>query len=410
MATDLFNGVYPERIGGKVWEVKEARLHIHDDVELWTENPRRNSPDFSDEIQIEDELRAEPQYDRLKTSIKKSGQLTPVFVRKTPSGKYSVVEGNTRVTILRELDRETTNPADDGKWEYVLAKILPQTFTDKDINVLLGEIHVGAKRVRTWSRFKEARFVYNAVKGEPPAKKPTHTPREYAEELDKSEAWVSRYKIAYEFALKFIEYFDDEHNPDERQRPSYIAKERFSQLEEICRAKDIGPNLRQYGNPEYDQLRADVFEMVRAGVFADYRDARFIKEFYANEDIWNQLKEGEKGAAKALANDLRNQQTGASAKIAAATKAVLNEIKAGSAEFDQEDISGLKSALDMIQAQTHVDVHPYRIDILNAKEALMRANPADVKQISASEMDELRQAFDWFADVFEKYGAKPAAS
>src|SRR5207237_120428 len=125
--------------------------------------------------------------------------------------------------------------------------------------ILLARIHVRGSGVRAWGRYIEAKFIYDnvvGVNGQPPVM----LMKEMADYMGKSGSWVSRLKDAYEFAKKFIEYIDTD---DAEQ----IAAKEFSTLEEISKASVIGTQLRDYDNSDYETLRADVFDMVRKGVF-----------------------------------------------------------------------------------------------------------------------------------------------
>ena len=61
-----------------------------------------------------------------------------------------------------------------------------------------------------------------------------------------------------------------------------VANNYLSTLEEISKSTGFGPKVREYGKHDADQLRNEVFQMVRAGVFQEYRDARFMKDFLAS--------------------------------------------------------------------------------------------------------------------------------
>ena len=52
-----------------------------------------------------------------------------------------------------------------------------------------------------------------------------------AQSMEKSESWVNRLKHAYEFALQFVEYVDDEEHAEQ------MAAKYFSTLEELSRRR-----------------------------------------------------------------------------------------------------------------------------------------------------------------------------
>ncbi|WP_150122128.1 hypothetical protein, partial [Sulfitobacter sp. HI0129] len=134
-----------ERIGSTEWEMREVGLDVHDEVALWDENPRLQTAKmdgFSTEIQLEEALRGSRGYDGLKKSIQEIGQMQSIYVKKTPTGKYLTLEGNTRVAVLRELDRKFHSGKFAGTFRRVTAKIVPQNFGDREIAILLAGIHV----------------------------------------------------------------------------------------------------------------------------------------------------------------------------------------------------------------------------------------------------------------------------
>lgn len=386
-----------DRVGHKEWEMREVKLDVHEQVALWSENPRLQTAQmdgFSSEIELEDELRLSRGYEGLRKSIEDIGQMQPIYVKETNTGKFITLEGNTRVTVLRELDRKHQQGKLEGKFRQVIARIVPKNFEERDVTVLLAGIHVGGPGVRDWGRYIEARFVYETVVGRP-GKPPVMNQAELAASVGKSESWVTRYKSAYEFALKFIEYADGEENPRR------LAAEKFSVLEEISKARVIGPQLRDYSNPAHDGLREDVFEMVRNDVFKEYRDARFLKEFHEDPDAWHQLKSGEKHIANRLASQVQHKHSTPKARISGLPQLVRRTLDRGEGEFDEEDVAQLQQTIDIIEDQVHEGVHPYRLAIKKASRTLNKASRADVLDLSDADLDEFRDAYEYFMSLVE---------
>lgn len=395
----LSERIVVERIGAKEVEMREVRLDVRDQVALWSDNPRLQTAQmegFSSEEQLQDELRRSKGYDGLKKSIEEIGQMQPIYVKETSTGRYLTLEGNTRVTVLRELDQKHQSSKLAGNFRYVSAKIVPKSFDERDITILLAGIHVGGPGVRDWGRYIEARFVYETVMGRPP-KPPVMTQTELAASVGKSLAWVTRYRSAYEFAMKFVEHVDGEENPRR------LAAEKFSVLEEISKARTIGPQLRDYDNPDHDELREDVFEMVRNNAFKEYRDARFLKEFHEDPDAWQQLKSGELHIAHKLAKQVENKSTSPKAKISALPKIVRRAIDTGDAAFDEEDVDRLQEAINIISDQVHEGIHPYRLAIKRATQTFDQASRAAVMQLSEAELAELAQTYGYFMDLVKSH-------
>ena len=79
------------------------------------------------------------------------GLVERIIVR--PDGR--VVEGNCRTVVYRKL-RECQPAAE--QWRTIPARVLPADITDRDLAILLGEMHVAGKN--TWTSFEKASHVY----------------------------------------------------------------------------------------------------------------------------------------------------------------------------------------------------------------------------------------------------------
>ncbi|MCR4268431.1 hypothetical protein [Nitratireductor sp. ZSWI3] len=388
-----------ERIGSADWEMREVKLDVHEQVALWDENPRLQTAKmdgFSTEIQLEEALRGSRGYDGLRKSIQEIGQMQSIYVKQTPTGKFLTLEGNTRVAVHRELDRKFGSGKLAGTFRYISAKIVPQNFGDREIAVLLAGIHVRGSGVRDWERYVQARFVYETVVGRP-GKPPIMNQTQLAESMGKSLTWVNRLKDAYSFALKFVEHCDSEDNPRK------LAAEKFSVLEEISKARVIGPQLRDFDNVTHDSLRDEVFEMVRNNAFKEYRDARFLKEFHDDPDAWQQLNSGEAHIANKLARQVESKTSSPKAKIAGLPQLIRRAVERGDSEFDDDDVSQLQQAIDIIEDQVHDGVHPYRLAIKKAARTLNKASRADVKDLSQDDLNEFRDAYGYFMGLVEAH-------
>lgn len=392
---------YYERIGNQDWELNEELLDVQAEVSLWPENPRLQTwlpvVGVHSEADLEAALEQTNGYDTLKKSIDDLGQMEPIYVwRPNPSSKYLVLEGATRVSILRSLDRKYTSGLKQGTFRYVKAKVLPSSFGEKERAILLARIHVRGTGVRAWGRYIEAKFIYEAVVGKngQPA---LMNQAQMAQYMEKSESWVNRLKHAYEFSLQFVEYIDDE-----AEGPK-LAAANFSILEEASKAKIIGSQLREYDNPQHDGLRHEVFEMVRNEAFKEYREARFLKEFHDDPDKWEQLKSGEKHVASRLATEVKANSNSPKTKISTIPQMIKRSIERGEAEFGDEDVESLQQALDLITDQIHEGIRPFRVALKKITRTLTEASLADVKALVAGELAEFREALEYFNDLVDKH-------
>jgi hypothetical protein len=392
---------YFERIGNADWELHEELLDVENEVALWADNPRLETWTPAAGVHSEADLEAALQqtggYDTLKKSIDDLGQMEPIYVwRPNEGAKYLVLEGATRVSILRQLDRKYTSGLKQGTFRRVKAKVLPPNFGDKERAILLARIHVRGSGVRAWGRYIEAKFIYETVAGTQ-GHPPLMNQAQMAQYMEKSESWVNRLKHAYEFALQFVEYVDDDH-------AEKLAAVNFSILEEVSKAKIIGSQLREYTNSAHDGLRQEVFDMVRNEVFKEYRDARFLKEFHDDPDKWEQLKSGGKHIASRLAMEVKSNAGSPKAKISSIPQMVRRSIDRGETDFGDEDVDALQQAMDLIGDQIHQGIRPFRVSLKKMTRLLTEASMADVKALSPDELVEFNEALGYFHDLVTKHG------
>ena len=398
-----------ERIGGRDWHLEERELDVFTQVSLWNENPRLQTylPEggaAASEIELEQAVQQTRGYDNLRKSIEQIGQMESIYVwRKDSDTSYLVFEGATRVAILRELARKREHGPDSGRFRKVKAKVLPPDFGEMERVILLARIHVRGSGVRSWGRYVEAKFIHDHVTMQKGQAAAMMSVSEMARHMEKSVSWVQRLRDAYEFGRHFVEYVD---SLDAAQ----IAAREFSVLEEISKASSIGPRLREYTNKEYDTLRAEVFDMVRNEAFSEYRDARFMKEFYEDPEKWALLKSGEKGIAKKLAADVKTSASGIKAKIAGLEQHVQRVLERGGDHgLGDDDLEALQRAERLIQQHLHPGVRPFRIALHTVTKALSEASLADVKALEADHVAALMEAVAYFNDLVQRHN-RPASA
>jgi hypothetical protein len=66
-----------------------------------------------------------------------------------------VAEGNCRTVVYRKLQE---NFKGDDAWSRIPARVLPEDITDRQVAILLGELHVGGKNA--WSPFEKAGHIH----------------------------------------------------------------------------------------------------------------------------------------------------------------------------------------------------------------------------------------------------------
>jgi len=392
--------VFREKIGDTDHTLREDKLDVFDDVTLWDGNPRVQPYLVDGTVASEEQLEADLQrtggYDVLARSIREIGQMEPIYVwRRDGMPKYLVLEGATRVTILRQLARKHKGSSEEARFRTVVVKILPEEFTEEERVILLARIHVRGSGVRAWGRYIEAKFIYDHVVGRN-GSKPVTTVRDMARHMQKSESWVSRLKDAYEFARRFVEYVD---SPDAEK----LAVDHFSTLEEISKATGFGPLVKDYtGNEDHDRLREEVFDMVRHDVFKEYRDARAIKKFYDDPEKWAQLKSHEKHIANKLAADEKVGGSSLPGKIAGLPAQIARAFDRDAQALDEDDLESLQKAVREAASRLS-GVGAFRLHLKGFIKALHDATLADVKAVTPSENRELKEGLADFEDRLTKH-------
>lgn len=395
MAETQFNPTpdyYLERIGDQEYRFIAGELDVFDDVCLWSDNPRL-IPYLSERILDEEELEATLKqtsgYDALKKSIEALGQLDPIYVWPSGGSKHLVLEGATRVTVLRDLYHRYEGRQDQGKFRKVKVKTLPPQFSEKESAILLARIHVRGSGVRNWGRYVQAKFIYEKVEGNPPMFSLT----DIAGHMGKSTSWASRLRDAYTFAKQFVEFVDN----DDAEK---LALDHFSTLEEISKATGFGARVRA-DTSEGEQLRGEVFDMVQHDVFKEYRDARYMAQYYEDPEKWGILKSHERHAAHNIANQVRAGETGINGKIAG-FRGQLERALDRDAEFDDEAVNELQRCVDLLASRA-TGIGAFRLRLSQFTHGLRSASLEDIKSVTRDEHKDLQEGLEYFEHLFQRF-------
>jgi hypothetical protein len=383
--------VFREKIGKQEYQLAEERLDILSDVTLWNKNPRLQpyvpGAEFASEDDLQAALRRTGGYDALKKSIADVGQMDPIYVWKTGKmKKYLVLEGATRVTILRDLYLAKKGGKHDAEqFRYVTAKVLPEDFSEVDRVILLARIHVRGSGVRSWGRYVEAKFVHDNVTGHN-GDKPLMTLAELAAEMGKSTSWVSRLKDAYDFARQYVEEVDD---PEAEKQ----AVEYFSVLEEIAKSTSFGAKVKNPPDDDWKQVRHDVFQMVRNDVFKEYRDARFMQQFYDDPEKWQLLKSHENGIAHKLAAEVKAGGSSLKGRVAGLHGQIDRALARDPKALDDSDLDDLKLAVGHLESHLF-GASMFRVRVREFVRSLEEASLSDVKKLRDDELNALEAGLE----------------
>jgi hypothetical protein len=145
------------------------------------------------------------------------GLIERIIVR--PEG--TVVEGNCRTVVYRKLREKFPQ---ERRWRHIPARVLPKDIDERDVAILLGEMHVAGKN--TWTPFEKAGHVYRLHE------EFSLTQEEIAQRLRMSKSKVNQ----------LIRAFDVMKNKYLRRFPGPGSARKFSYFEELYKK----PQLRDW--------------------------------------------------------------------------------------------------------------------------------------------------------------------
>jgi len=131
-----------------------------DAVKLDSRNPRiantARVSNFGSSDQQQQELAellwSDPDVHALYQSVRQNkGLIERIIVR----SDGTVAEGNCRTVVYNKLAQAAPN---DPTWQRIPARVLPDDISERQLAVLLGELHVGGKN--KWSAFEKAGHIY----------------------------------------------------------------------------------------------------------------------------------------------------------------------------------------------------------------------------------------------------------
>ncbi|HVU15517.1 MAG TPA: hypothetical protein VHD32_01220 [Candidatus Didemnitutus sp.] len=396
--------VWVERFGNTEYQLPEQQLDVFDDVTLWDSNPRLipylgGDAGVPGEAELQMNIAQTKGYNDLKKSVADSGQLEPIYVWKSSTmSKYLVFEGATRVTILRELALAERNTPNEGRHQRVRAKVLPPNFPLAHRVILLARIHVRGSGVRSWGRYIEAKFVHDATDGVNGGAAVLSV-SELADHMGKSVSWVSRLRDAFKFARHFVDHIEATGVNVHAQAAEY-----FSTLEEISKSTGFGPRLKAT-TPEAEQLRGEVFDMVSNGVFKEYRDARYMREFHDDAEKWALLKTHEKDIAHRLANEIKAGNSTAKDRINRLHDQIDRAMSQGDPSVGATELEELQRCVDLMESKLGGDVGIFRLKTLAFAKALEGASLTDLLTLTQEDYSKMKLGFEDLSDRLSKRAA-----
>jgi len=134
-----------------------------EDLVLDLDNPRfghlkmQNQGDLTEEV-ISNLIEKDKETKTLLKSVKKSGIQDPIWIQERDDGKYTVVEGNRRTTVLRMLLR-ADEICDVENYDFGITKahVIPLTASKQDVIIKKATLQTGKKE---WGKFQESFLIH----------------------------------------------------------------------------------------------------------------------------------------------------------------------------------------------------------------------------------------------------------
>jgi hypothetical protein len=150
-------------------------------------------------------------------------------------------------------------------------------------------------------------------------------------------------------------------------------------------------------------------DMVRAGVFQEYRDARFMKSFYDDPEKWARLKTHEKSIAHQLANEIKAGSTNLHAKISNLRSQIDRALGQDPDSLGDDDLRQLEDSARYLEARL-TNVPPFRRRVRGMIDDIFNASLEDLKHVTTEDLDELTAGIDDLRHRMERLTKRAAAS
>ena len=198
----------------------ELKIISVEEIILDKENPRLAFAKIEKEVKawtdksMSEEIKETYVFNNLLNSIQEYGVMDPIWVQDLGNGKYTVIEGNMRVTVLKELITNNTNPPPGIDYNTVKAHVVSKETEKKDIDAQKAVLQTGKN---PWGPFNEAAHIYDLFW------KHKSTIDEIAVMLGRSVTSISHEIDNFKIYKEFIEFSRNNDLPIDPNKYSFVS-------------------------------------------------------------------------------------------------------------------------------------------------------------------------------------------
>lgn len=254
-------------------------------------------------------------HDLYRSILENKGLIERIIVR----SNGVVAEGNCRTVVYRKLCENFPN---DIRWRKIPARVLPADITDKQVAILLGELHVGGKN--QWSPFEKAGHIHKLT-------------TQYGMVQDEIAKLLKTSKTAVNHNFRA---FDVMKNKYLRLFPGQGAVRKFSYFLELYKK----PELREWVTRSPEAID-DFVQWVGKNRIARGEDVRELVDIVSNPRALAAFKAHGRDAAFKILEQDRPERTSALFKLMVEMTAALEDARLDDIQRVRKDKGGAARAI-----------------------------------------------------------------
>jgi len=256
-----------------------------DSIILDNENPRlifakieKGVKDWS-EKELSEEIKETLSYNNLLDSIEQHGVIDPIWIHDLGNKKFRVIEGNMRVTALKELIKNKTDSPQGITYSVVQAHVIAKDTSKIDLEVQKAVLQTGKT---PWGAFNEAAHIYELFW--------THNIGidEIANMLGKSNSYVSSEIDNFKFYKQFIDFTRIKKLPIDPKKYSFFKEASQNIRNKFFKSKASREQYFQLITPNKDGITRIPSVSLKGGlrVFSKFvSDEKTLEYFLKNPSV-----------------------------------------------------------------------------------------------------------------------------